>query len=135
MGCGCCAGVAGRLPGLGAFGADSQEKLLEMARKDDYVVSNHPHHLKIHFYNGNWYCNGSELEGGCLSGYSKSNVAKNTIPCYQCAGCDYGYCDKCLCKYLTLQFLQPKLSLFQNCLLYTSPSPRDLSTSRMPSSA
>ena len=24
---------------------------------------------------------------------------------------------------------------FQNCLLYTSPSPRDLSTSRMPSSA
>ena len=24
---------------------------------------------------------------------------------------------------------------FKNCLLYTSPSPRDLSTSRMPSSA
>ena len=24
---------------------------------------------------------------------------------------------------------------FQDCLLYTSPSPRDLSTSRMPSSA
>ena len=33
----------------------------------------------------------------------------------------------------------PKLRLrpdgFQTCLLYTSPSPRDLSTSRMPSSA
>ena len=27
------------------------------------------------------------------------------------------------------------LQLFQACLLYTSPSPRDLSTSRMPSSA
>ena len=27
------------------------------------------------------------------------------------------------------------LSVFQVCLLYTSPSPRDLSTSRMPSSA
>ena len=27
------------------------------------------------------------------------------------------------------------LMLFHNCLLYTSPSPRDLSTSRMPSSA
>ena len=27
------------------------------------------------------------------------------------------------------------LSLFEDCLLYTSPSPRDLSTSRMPSSA
>ena len=25
--------------------------------------------------------------------------------------------------------------LYQSCLLYTSPSPRDLSTSRMPSSA
>ena len=29
----------------------------------------------------------------------------------------------------------PALSGFDNCLLYTSPSPRDLSTSRMPSSA
>ena len=27
------------------------------------------------------------------------------------------------------------VSLFESCLLYTSPSPRDLSTSRMPSSA
>ena len=26
-------------------------------------------------------------------------------------------------------------TLIKNCLLYTSPSPRDLSTSRMPSSA
>ena len=30
---------------------------------------------------------------------------------------------------------QPELQLFNTCLLYTSPSPRDLSTSRMPSSA
>ena len=30
---------------------------------------------------------------------------------------------------------QNALALFENCLLYTSPSPRDLSTSRMPSSA
>ena len=28
-----------------------------------------------------------------------------------------------------------KVSFCDNCLLYTSPSPRDLSTSRMPSSA
>ena len=28
-----------------------------------------------------------------------------------------------------------KLDPYLNCLLYTSPSPRDLSTSRMPSSA
>ena len=30
---------------------------------------------------------------------------------------------------------RPVRSLYQRCLLYTSPSPRDLSTSRMPSSA
>ena len=29
----------------------------------------------------------------------------------------------------------PLVELFDNCLLYTSPSPRDLSTARMPSSA
>jgi len=29
----------------------------------------------------------------------------------------------------------PGIELAHNCLLYTSPSPRDLSTSRMPSSA
>ena len=28
-----------------------------------------------------------------------------------------------------------KVKIFTSCLLYTSPSPRDLSTSRMPSSA
>ena len=28
-----------------------------------------------------------------------------------------------------------KIYLYKDCLLYTSPSPRDLSTSRMPSSA
>ena len=30
---------------------------------------------------------------------------------------------------------EPKHAHYYNCLLYTSPSPRDLSTSRMPSSA
>ena len=35
-----------------------------------------------------------------------------------------------------LPVLMDKLTaLSENCLLYTSPSPRDLSTSRMPSSA
>ena len=29
----------------------------------------------------------------------------------------------------------PHIGLLHSCLLYTSPSPRDLSTSRMPSSA
>ena len=34
-----------------------------------------------------------------------------------------------------LKFDENTVDLFQHCLLYTSPSPRDLSTSRMPSSA
>ena len=36
-----------------------------------------------------------------------------------------------------VEFVEADISDFQtcNCLLYTSPSPRDLSTSRMPSSA
>ena len=33
------------------------------------------------------------------------------------------------------QFFQDNIERYNNCLLYTSPSPRDLSTSRMPSSA
>ena len=32
-------------------------------------------------------------------------------------------------------FVLALVNIFKNCLLYTSPSPRDLSTSRMPSSA
>ena len=36
---------------------------------------------------------------------------------------------------LVLAEQHPDLILFERCLLYTSPSPRDLSTSRMPSSA
>ena len=40
---------------------------------------------------------------------------------------------KCLLKLLS--YLVRLLLLQQLCLLYTSPSPRDLSTSRMPSSA
>ena len=36
----------------------------------------------------------------------------------------------------SFNYLKPEISLITNiCLLYTSPSPRDLSTSRMPSSA
>ena len=37
-------------------------------------------------------------------------------------------------KYVEIDFEEVAVSL-ETCLLYTSPSPRDLSTSRMPSSA
>ena len=36
---------------------------------------------------------------------------------------------------LEKDWLQLMAAQYKNCLLYTSPSPRDLSTSRMPSSA
>ena len=36
---------------------------------------------------------------------------------------------------LTLAFVTANTGVTYTCLLYTSPSPRDLSTSRMPSSA
>ena len=38
-------------------------------------------------------------------------------------------------KSILIAFLTVVLLYFLTCLLYTSPSPRDLSTSRMPSSA
>jgi len=39
-------------------------------------------------------------------------------------------------KYITYEKLQPQLVRFKDpCLLYTSPSPRDVEESRMPSSA
>ena len=37
--------------------------------------------------------------------------------------------------FLNMVALATYVYLLSNCLLYTSPSPRDLSTSRMPSSA
>ena len=47
----------------------------------------------------------------------------------QVAGRAKAYCSRLAAKF------RPKKPLLHNCLLYTSPSPRDLSTSRMPSSA
>ena len=38
-------------------------------------------------------------------------------------------------NYIKIVSLDEGLTQFHPCLLYTSPSPRDLSTSRMPSSA
>ena len=38
-------------------------------------------------------------------------------------------------KIISRNSIEKNNNLSKNCLLYTSPSPRDLSTSRMPSSA
>ena len=54
-------------------------------------------------------------DGSCL--YSAGCTDPSAINYDQCAAIDDGSC------------------VYISCLLYTSPSPRDLSTSRMPSSA
>ena len=43
--------------------------------------------------------------------------------------------EKSKCKELSNLFTGPTAVAFSDCLLYTSPSPRDISGSRMPSSA
>ena len=43
--------------------------------------------------------------------------------------------EEILSAYTTLKSVNKRLGHNGTCLLYTSPSPRDLSTSRMPSSA
>ena len=61
-------------------------------------------------------------------------------------GCEYGGCITCAAKLINGEVDQRSQVALNNrqinngyvvlcCLLYTSPSPRDLSTSRMPSSA
>ena len=46
-------------------------------------------------------------------------------------------CEPCLsqCEKIKKKINNRKLSEIRNCLLYTSPSPRDMRRSRMPSSA
>ena len=44
-------------------------------------------------------------------------------------------CHEFLALYMACGLDPERAVLFVHCLLYTSPSPRDLSTSRMPSSA
>ena len=47
----------------------------------------------------------------------------------------YDILDFAACKNLNTERAVDRYELDPSCLLYTSPSPRDLSTSRMPSSA
>ena len=58
------------------------------------------------------------------------------LPEYRKIAAEYNFWERCmdvdLCTKITLQPIERYKKI---CLLYTSPSPRDLSTSRMPSSA
>ena len=71
---------------------------------------------------------------------------KDTFQCAYCRNIDYkdymknNVLNDMMLKVLGTKnfakwYVNTKNNMFKGCLLYTSPSPRDLSTSRMPSSA
>ena len=57
---------------------------------------------------------------------------QNVLARLEGIGADVALADRLSMTFYDIQYLG---SLYAICLLYTSPSPRDLSTSRMPSSA
>ena len=66
--------------------------------------------------------------GGHQSGVGYKLERPNANPCG-------GYCPQDPSDQYNYYWLWDMKDLLKACLLYTSPSPRDLSTSRMPSSA
>ena len=60
-----------------------------------------------------------------------SNCGENVFQCHKCRSINYDEKDPFLCN--ACGFC--KYAKFEYCLLYTSPSPRDATLSRMPSSA
>ena len=84
-----------------------------------------------------------ELVGGVLSAGPHRHEAsgKAAVPSVVVPGCldmvNFHAPDTIPSVFADRQFYahNPQVTLMRTCLLYTSPSPRDLSTSRMPSSA
>ena len=78
-----------------------------------------------------------------LSGRSDASKVTDAVAKLECQGAEVLYCsgDVSSAKDRAAMLADIKQRfgrldvLVNNCLLYTSPSPRDLSTSRMPSSA
>ena len=79
--------------------------------------------------------NGEELLFNCL----ESILNQISIKDFEIIVVDNGSidnsADKAKEKFPSINLLKSETNLGYSCLLYTSPSPRDLSTSRMPSSA
>ena len=100
MGCGCCSSIRGALPSLPG-GDDKQMKLLEMARKNEYICGCHAHPLRQVNEDNGWACDGRKAEGGCLNKCTDFHQSKGWAR-YRCGNCDYDLCDKCLSKNLTL---------------------------------
>ena len=88
------------------FGSTGQSQLISISEKKDLIAKIANHKLKKQFFLGT----------GC-------NSLKETIDLIK-YGFEYGFKD--------FLIMPPA---YYNCLLYTSPSPRDQRGSRMPSSA
>ena len=69
------------------------------------------------------------IEGDLETDNDKKRIETLNVPCHQI--CTHGACHL---DAKMVHHAMHELAL-DSCLLYTSPSPRDLSTSRMPSSA
>jgi len=89
-------------------------RLMEGENRDSYDASDIAHWRAV-------YTDLIRFKEGLLS-ETKDHIQKVPDTHKELAGVD-------------IPFLQAEMERLRSCLLYTSPSPRDLSTSRMPSSA
>ena len=78
-----------------------------------------------------------EMSGGTFTNSSMINSSQSTEDGIELNGGTFNNTDNGTFQINDSQRkgLEVNGGVFNNCLLYTSPSPRDLSTSRMPSSA
>ena len=77
---------------------------------------------------------GSVLDGAIFGDHC-SLISDTTVMSSMACSCDHIEHVRTQVPYALLAMIASAGAYFLTCLLYTSPSPRDLSTSRMPSSA
>eukprot|EP00831_Metopus_contortus_P054240 TRINITY_DN4562_c0_g1_i4.p1 TRINITY_DN4562_c0_g1~~TRINITY_DN4562_c0_g1_i4.p1 ORF type:complete len:226 (-),score=13.34 TRINITY_DN4562_c0_g1_i4:80-757(-) len=76
----------------------------------------------------------------CKKYHNRCQLCSDLISCVTLIPCGHsGVCEICsknlkVCPFCGCK-IRKMITIYRPCLLYTSPSPRDLSTSRMPSSA
>eukprot|EP00829_Urostomides_striatus_P004184 TRINITY_DN14513_c0_g1_i1.p2 TRINITY_DN14513_c0_g1~~TRINITY_DN14513_c0_g1_i1.p2 ORF type:complete len:139 (+),score=48.51 TRINITY_DN14513_c0_g1_i1:29-418(+) len=109
---------------------------LKLGKKVENKVKQLPHHNRVQSYGGKNLKQSSNLGFGCpfISVTNKGLASPSTNQLFKSIRLSKDSC---------FNFLNQKKIVERNelncrfccCLLYTSPSPRDLSTSRMPSSA
>ncbi len=59
----------------------------------------HIHPLELNFNNNGWSCDGRQMEDGCKSGITTFYQTDGMLR-YQCRGCNFDLCEKCMFHYL-----------------------------------